>query len=181
MLQEIDKENTIIKNRLILKAGFLTRYFDFMSFLMLILAFPFLSIFSILNSHNGLKENTLGHLIGVLIAFGFSIITILGRLDSRKVIRLKGKSLSDNKDQINRLIKDEKWSSLDSADDVQIIVPGDIKMQITIIYDREDILINVVTFGRGGLISPLRIFKTSALRDSFIKKLLASTFYNTRS
>nr|WP_321453181.1 hypothetical protein [uncultured Carboxylicivirga sp.] len=167
---KIDKEKSLQKSKLILKQGFLDRYFDWISFLGLITIFPALAIFSTMTSSVN-KENILGHLIGIILSLTFSIVAIIGRNDSRKLVRLKGENLIDNKRRIEELIDSEKWTLFEREDNIDYIIPRDVRNQISVIYKGDFIFVNVVTFGRGDIISPLRIFKTNGLKDELIKKL----------
>ena len=170
MIDKLDTVKTLKRNRLIFDRNVFEHYFDWVVLALLIIIPPAITVFYSLSNIESFKTDLLGQIISNVLSFGFVFYIISGIRQSFGLHHLKGTSLTDNKDVINNIIKNNNWTLYKDCEDYMIIATGRLKSQINIIFTQNDIVVNSVTFGRNDLISPFFQMRNRENIDKIIEE-----------
>jgi len=168
MRLKIDIEKSIEKGTLCPKSK-LTYYFDYFMYGFFALAFLVIML-GMLNDSN--FHMSLGMAIGILI---YLIIVPLTFYSIIKMDKLTVLNIDDKTKQIiQTLITESDWKILKTVDEIMILQTNPWilhERQVTFIFRNRNIFINVMSFGRGDLKSPIYYFSDKEILKSIIDKL----------
>ncbi|WGF94014.1 hypothetical protein [Aequorivita marisscotiae] len=188
---KIDIPKSKQKGRVIRKTWLIEPIFDFLTYVVLVGAYPLLSgLFFFDQLENG------DYIIGASVLFGLALI--LGGLLLYSIInldrlkRISGTLKDGNREAVKNLTEKLGWTLQIHNQQVSILSPAwswfstNWGRQIVVIYDRQDILINSTSYGLHDLKSPFHWFGNRKLekiiKDNFeeeIKKRHANNGYKT--
>ena len=188
---KIDIPKSKQKGRVIRKTWLIEPIFDFLTYVVLVGAYPLLSgLFFFDQLENG------DYIIGASVLFGLALI--LGGLLLYSIInldrlkRISGTLKDGNREAVKNLTEKLGWTLQIHNQQVSILSPAwcwfstNWGRQIVVIYVRQDILINSTSYGLHDLKSPFHWFGNRKLekiiKDNFeeeIKKRHANNGYKT--
>jgi len=168
MKLKIDIEKSIEKGTLYPKSK-LTYYFDYFMYGFFALAFLVI-ILGMLNDSN--FHMSLGMAIGILVYLIIVPLTFYSiiKMDKLTVLNIEDKT----KQIIQTLITESDWKILKDVDEIMILQTNPWilhERQVTFIFRNRNIFINVMSFGRGDLKSPIYYFSDKEILKSIIDKL----------
>ena len=181
---KIDISKSKQKGRVVRKTWLIEPIFDFLTYVVLVGAYPILSSFFFFDQLEK-KE----HLVGASVLFGHALV--LGGLLLYSIINLDRLKRINGalKDQNRRAIKDltEKlgWTLQIHNQQVSVLSPPwswfstNWGRQVVVIYDRQDILINSSSYGLHDIKSPFHWFGNRKLeqmvKDNFEEEIKNDT------
>jgi len=181
---KIDIPKSKQKGRVVRKTLLIEPLIDFLTYVVLVGAYPILSGFFFFDQLEK-KE----HLVPALILFGLAII--LGGLLLYSIInldrlkRINGALKDQNRQAIKNLTENLGWTLQIHNQQVSILSPPwnwfstNWGRQVIVIYDRQDILINSTSYGLHDIKSPFHWFGNRKLeqivRDNFEEKIKNDT------
>jgi len=171
MKTSIDIQDSILKSKLIFKTSLFDVLFDFLLYSTLILMLPIVYITYAVGHLDSLFEDILGQIITVLLCFGFSAFILIRTLNIKNLKRVANVKPKTNKNLLFLAIEELKWKVFLESDDCLIVKAGTWNCQLTIIYDSDDLLINVLSFGRYEIISPFYFARNRDNLDLIIDKI----------
>ncbi|WP_171973166.1 hypothetical protein [Saccharicrinis aurantiacus] len=157
-----------------MKRNILETVFDWIAYVSMIVIFPIIAISGPFVYADSFKEDFWGHIIGIILSIWLSIHIIIGINKSSKLTFVKGLCVTENKEDVLEIIYQNSWTLHQKNKDSYIIAPEGIKTQLNIIFNKEGILVNVISFGKGDMISPFRQLARrnyiNTIKDYFEKK-----------
>lgn len=145
--ERIDVIKSISSNRLYLKRSKISRFLITCIEVAIIAIIPFSSIIITLkNTYLFNQGYTLYIILANLSAMLLGYLLFKLFTGGKKLIRIAGINLLENKDRLNGIFNPLNWEVYDE-DKVMIAIPN-WKTQVTVIFDGKDILINTIRFGR---------------------------------
>lgn len=178
----IDISKSKKAQRLIFKKWFLTKLFDRIFELPFILYFPFLSGMYLFSKINNQEH------YGIAILYFVFAISVCGMLlysvyHLNSLTRISGISRGQNSQMIKDIAESYNWKIESNNQQITIIsfswqeTGTDWGKQMTILYDRKDILINCTSYGLFSTPSPFHWFanrkKVNKLKSEFNKRIKA--------
>lgn len=143
----IDVVKSINRNRLYLKRSKTSRLLIICIEVAIITIIPLSAIIITLkNTYLFNQGYTLYIAIANLVAFILGYLIFKLFTGGKKLLRITGNNLIENKEHLNGIFKPLNWEIYDE-DRLMIAIPN-WKTQVTIIFDGKDILINTIRFGR---------------------------------
>lgn len=181
---KIDIPKSKREGRVVRKTWLIEPIVDFLTYVVLVGAYPFLSGFFFFDQ---LEKGD--YLVGASILFGLSLI--LGGLLLYSIInldrlkRISGTLKERNREAIKDLTEKLGWNLQIHNQQVSVLSPPwswfstNWGRQIVVIYDRQDILINSTSYGLHDLKSPFHWFGNRKLerivKDNFEKEIKNDT------
>lgn len=168
----IDIEKSIEKEKLIPKCLF-ERFFEYFGFLIILGYFPF--IFGILVNAELERKEVLGlSIILFIIAISLSVLLYKKSIKNiYKLLRITALSPDKNREIIRSIVKNENWNTYFDNKEIFSFGPKrgfswTHRREVTILYDNNDLLINSMSFGTRGLVSPFHW-----IEDRRVEKFIA--------
>lgn len=184
MIIEIKPEESIKENRMIYKISRFEKIYDWLIWTAFIVSLPLATImysYSLI-SDKQLNDNLIEVMIINAISFGLGYLIYYRHKTALKLERLTGISPDKNRQIINKVLEELKWTKMYENKDFLITFPEvsflSSMHQITILYDDKDILINSITFGRGAMISPFHRSGDNERKDKIIRRFKSLTLVN---
>lgn len=171
MIDKINIEKTLVKNKMILKRNIIEHYFDWFMYIAIILILPFLSITYSLTHLDSFKTDLLGQIISNVLTIGFSLYVISGVRQISRIVYLKGTNEDENRKLIKKAVIDYDWILHKEDEKSMIIALRKYRSQINVIFHSEKLIVNSISFGRHGIVSPFFQGRNSNNIDK-IKQLL---------
>jgi len=181
---KIDIPKSKQKGRIIRKTWLIEPIFDFLTYVVLVGAYPLLSGLFFFDQ---LKKGD--YIIGASVLFGLALI--LGGLLLYSIInldrlkRISGTLKDRNREAIKNLTEKLGWNLKIHNQQVSVLSPPwswfstNWGRQIVVIYDRQDILINSTSYGLHDLKSPFHWFGNRKLekiiKDNFEEEIKKTT------
>lgn len=159
----IDIEASIRKKRLVRIQETGDKLFNLFNFGLLIICFSLFSILLISSIYEDFYSEPLGSIIGIAVPVGFLAFLILGAIETSKLYRIIGTTQEENKQQLQLASDKFGWQVLDSSDKHFVMSTPDYRSHVTVIFDQTDLLVNIVTYDRGEMISPLHRFRNRTI------------------
>lgn len=167
---KIDISNSKQKERVVRKTWLIEPILDFLTYVVLVGAYPILSGFFFFDQLEK-KE----HLVGASVLFGLALI--LGGLLLYSIInldrlkRINGVLKDENRQAIKILTEKLGWTLQIHNQQVSVLSPPwswlstNWGRQVVVIYDRQDILINSTSYGLHDIKSPFHWFGNRKLEQ----------------
>ena len=171
MKTSIDCQESILKSKIIFKSNFFEDLFDFLFNSTLILMLPTFYVIYAIGDIDSLFKDILGQIITLLMCFGFSAFILVRTLNVKNLKRVANVKPKTNKNLLFLAIEELKWKVYFESDDYLIVKAGSWKCQLTLLYDSDDLLINVLSFGRYDIISPFYFASNRDNLDLIIDKI----------
>lgn len=154
MITRIDIQQSIFKRKLVFKMNAFDRAFGFYIKFFLATIFPFFTVAytvqhpDLLNNYFGDQAIAVAVIVNVAV-FAFSYLIIKYFRNPTRLLKVSGQSLEDNKALAVKVLKEMSCSIEIEQDGVIIATPHSISnRQLTIIFNRNDIFISSLSFGR---------------------------------
>lgn len=169
MILKIDVEASIAKGKLVCSSWFV----NLINQVMPILFFLFF-LFCDYGYLRELNFNPPWILVFLIILFLiFSLFILINRLVFMdKLTKVEGISPSKNKEIIETIVKANEYEILKEETDITIIKASQrfgTKRQLTIIFDRNNILVNVISFGKSDYLKvSINFYQDKETLESFI-------------
>jgi hypothetical protein len=164
--------------KLVIKEWLLVKVSKYLFYLVIFMAFPFASIMKLNSDFNKNEPITLS-LLFLVLAITLSSLFIYSIINLNSLKRINGLSRGKNSSLIKKIAKHNNWNISSSNQQITIIhfsrqdVGTDWGKQITILYDKNDILVNCISFGINSDPSPFHWFankrKVNKLKKEFEK------------
>lgn len=177
------------KRRVIRKTWLIEPIFDFLTYVVLVGAYPILSGFFFFDQ---LEKKD--HLVGASILFGLALILsgllLYSIINLDRLKRIKGALKDQNRQAIKNMTDKLGWTLQVHNQQVSVLSPPwswlstNWGRQVVVIYDRQDILINSTSYGHHDMKSPFHWFGNRKLEriimDNFEKEIKndTPTLYN---
>lgn len=175
MIDEINFEETIRQNKLILHQSVFDKVTEWIANIGLIILLPILSVSHTITHLESLSTDLFGQIISNSLTIGFSLYVIFGIKQSVRLYTIKGSSLNENKERLKQIIQDNNWILYKEYENYFIIAPKSYKSQINIIFNKEDVIVNAITFGNANTISPFYQRRNSDYIETINEKFEKST------
>jgi len=138
-------------------------------------AFPFIAtIYFLNNSHT----NNIYPVLFILITYFLALALIYALLNNRKLKRVNGENENFTREICKKALVDSDWIICTNNKNILIGTKSwgwtslDWGKEIVVIFDKKDILINSVAYGRYGTVSPFHWFANRNREKMIIKKIL---------
>lgn len=177
-------DNSIKQKRLVYKQTFFERFIRVFAYFMVVLAFPYISLMFILIQQKNNQDYTSGVLF-LILSIIFSSYFLYNVFALNRLRRIKGQDISRNRLIMHTIMKRSGYRENYDSKRMTIAVDNQGILSAfgrvyTIIYDKEDILINCTTLG--GIFrvrSPLHGIVNRVCENRIIKRVKENTFNNT--
>ncbi|MFV0593893.1 MAG: hypothetical protein ACK5M7_21145 [Draconibacterium sp.] len=159
MFDKLNYKESIFSNKLIFKKSWFSRLTDNIVWITMIIAFPVMSLSMLYGSikFNWLQDDLLPVLISQLVAFGISSFLIMRLSTMDKLMVAKG-NIDKNRNWIQEICKDLDYGVVTDNKNflVAVLKPGLFAWHryIYVIYNKDKVLLNCITYGLHGLKSP---------------------------
>lgn len=159
MFDNLDYKESIFSKKLTFKKGWFSRLTDNIVWITMIIAFPAISLSMLYGSikFNWIQDSLMPVMISQLVAFGVSSFLIIRLSTMDKLIVAKG-NIDNNRNWILEICKEFDYGVVTNNKNflVAILKPGLFAFHryVYVIYDKDKVLLNCMTFGRGDLKSP---------------------------
>jgi hypothetical protein len=171
----IDISKSLKAEKIITREWFIEKLNNYLLPLVLILIFPSLAIMGMIS--NLIKNESIKLYLCLsvfsLIISGFLIYSVFSVY---KLQRIKGLSRGKNSNFIKKIAKRNKWNISENNQHISIInfswkeTGTDWGKQITILYDKNEILVNCISFGLYSSPSPFHWFANRRKVNKLIKE-----------
>lgn len=159
MFDKVDYKESIISNKLTFKKGRFSRLADNVIWITMIIIFPVMSLIMLYGSikFEWIQESILPVVISQLIAFGISTFLTIRLSTMDRLILAKG-NIDNNRSWIRKICKDLDYGLMTDNKNylVAVLKPGLFAWHryVYVVYDKDKVLINCITYGLHGLKSP---------------------------
>ena len=190
----IDIPKSIQTEKLVIKEWLFVKISEYVFYLMFVLSFPFIAIMDLISNLN--RNEPVGLSIFFLIlSLVLSCLLIYSILNINSTRRISGLTRGKNSNLIKKIAENNNWNIQFTNQQLTIISFSwqdsgtDWGKQMTILYDKKDILVNCISFGLHSSPSPFHWFankrKVNKLLTEFEKekKVLIKTLpsHNNRT
>ena len=149
MITEIDLQRSKATNKLIIKLSLFDRAFNLGFDTLMISVFPLLTLSYTLQHLDTLKEDLFAEIMGNLVAFGFAFFLYDWLKKPTRLLKINGRDLADNRGLVHKILEEMNWSiEVEEADHIIAESKGCNPKQLTVIFDKNSILISSLRFGR---------------------------------
>lgn len=176
----IDIPKSIQTGKLIIKESLSVTIAEYFFYLMFAISFPFMAIMEF-NSALNKKESIALPFLFLLSAIILSVLLMYSIIDLNSLKRIKGLSRGKNSSLIEKIAENNNWNISSTNQQMTVISFSwqdsgtDWGKQITILYDKKDILVNCISFGLYSSPSPFHWFvnkrKVNRLKTEFEKEV----------
>lgn len=174
---KIDIKLTLKHKKIIARKHWFNWIMDTLIYNTLFLVYPFSVVFyiytKIQNSEDVPYLAIANLIISIIIAFGF--FYALKR--TTRFERIKGLQINENRTMVEKLVARHKWKERRKSKTLLIVSPHwdylsfNWGRQFNFLFDKNDIYINVVSFGRFDLVSPFHYFADRHKEKQIIQEL----------
>jgi hypothetical protein len=132
---------------------------------------PFVSIINIY--HNGFSESSIIVLLLFFTSYGFLIYSTI---NITKLRSFHGIDYAENRKRISKILKKTNWEVRTNRSDLIIaqedyhILSWDWGKELVIIFEKNEILINCISFGRSQMKSPFHWFVNRKRENEIIRE-----------
>jgi hypothetical protein len=172
---KIDIDNSKVKNRLVTKTWLIEQILNFIFYVALVTTFPFSSgLFLFAQFKSG--DNLFFVTIVLFITLLFSIFLLYSILNLNKLRKIQGVSKEQNVEFTLEVVAQLGWKLLIHNQLLIIANPSgswfssNWYRQVVILYDKQDVLINITYYGLHDFKSPFHRFGNRKLEKQFIKE-----------
>ena len=171
MQDEINILKTREKRKLIYKESVFFRILDTLFAYVLISIFPFLSIINIY--HNGFSERSIIYLLLSIILYGFLVYSTI---NITKLRSFQGIDCLENRKRILKILEKTNWEVRTNRSDLVIahedfhLLSWDWGKELVIIFEKNEILINCISFGQSQMKSPFHWFVNRKRENEIISE-----------
>lgn len=176
MRTEIKWRKSIQKNRLIYEKNLLESILDWLISALFTLSIP-LCIYMVTPIPIGDTQASVSWgrvAISYLIGTGIALLFLYRYTTALHVTRICGLSPEENRRIINGILKELQWPKMYDNKNFLVSFPPTFCFswghQVTLLYDKNDILISSITFGRHGIISPFSIIGDSMRKNEIVSR-----------
>lgn len=149
MISKIDTQLSKAENRLVFEIGPFDRIFRLAMNALTILGFPAITLSYTFQHLDTIKDDLFAEFMGHLVAFGFAYFMYDLVKKPTRLVRITGKNSNENATLARKAIKEMNWSISVEKTEYLIAESPNYQKQLTIIFDRQDILLSSLTLGRG--------------------------------
>ncbi|MFY0603204.1 MAG: hypothetical protein JXQ93_04595 [Flavobacteriaceae bacterium] len=163
--------------------SFWGKFFEYTLIIIMSLVLPLITFLNLVH-----KINNGGSLLWpttyLIITLSVFFLIIYSRIKSLQLKRVKGNSRSKNRTHINAIAEEMNWEILRHDQQITILskkwtwTSTNWGRSIFILYDKKDILICCITYGKHQMISPFHWFSNKKIEKKLVKKLQASFNFN---
>lgn len=159
----IDIEKSKEKGKLVICESPFIKVSEYLLYSMFAFFFPFMAILNFIHSVNNNNPIT-NSLLFLIFSFVLSSFFVYSIINITSLKRVKGLSRSKNSGIVKKIAENNNWYISSSDQQITTIhfswreTLTDWGKQITIIYDKDDILVNCISFGMHSSPSPLHWF-----------------------
>ena len=159
MFDKVDYIELISLNKLIFKKGWFSRITDNVIWITMIIVFPVMSLLMLYGSikFDWIHESIVPVVISQFIAFGISSFLIFRLSTMDRLIPAMG-NIDNNRNWIKEICKDLDYGVVTDNQNylVAVLKPGFFAWHryVYVIYDKDRVLMNCITYGLHGLKSP---------------------------
>jgi hypothetical protein len=171
MQDEINILKTREKRKLIYRESFFFRILDTLFAYVLISMIPFLSIINIY--HNGFSESSIIYLLLSILLYGFLVYSTI---NVTKLRSFHGIDYTENRKRILKILEKTDWkinvnrSNLIIANENFHLLSWDWGKELVIIFEKNEILINCISFGQSQMKSPFHWFVNRKRENEIIRE-----------
>ncbi len=149
MITDIDIQLSKAENKLVFRMNLFERIFAFVVDTAMIFTFPIITLSYTLQHLDTFKEDYFGELMGNLVAFGFAYFLYEWLKKPTRLHKISGQSIEQNKLIAKEVLKEMSWLiQVEKADHLIAGPQSTFQKQLTVIFDRKDILLSSLRFGR---------------------------------
>lgn len=149
MISKIDTQLSKAENRLVFEMSLFDRIFGFAFNALIVLAFPAITLSYTFQHFDTIKDDLFSDFMGHLVAFGFAYFMYDWVKRPTRLLQIKGKNPSENRLIAKKVIEEMDWLVPVENHDYLIAGPkSHYQKQLTVIFDRKDILLSSLRFGR---------------------------------
>ena len=171
MYNEINILKTREKRKLIYKESLFFRVLDTLFSYFLISMIPFVSIINIY--HNSFSERSIIYLLLSIILYGFLVYSTI---NVTKLRSFQGIDYTENRKHILKILEKTNWKINVKRSDLIIaredfhLLSWDWGKELVIIFEKNEILINCISFGQSQMKSPFHWFVNRNRENEIIRK-----------
>lgn len=149
MISNIDPQLSKAENRLVFEISLFDRMFGFAFNALMVLAFPAMTLSYAFQHLDTVKDDLFAEFMGHLVAFGFAYFMYEWVKKPTRLVQITGKNPIENRLITKKVIKEMDWLVAAENHDYLIAGPNSYyQKQLTVIFDRKDILLSSLRFGR---------------------------------
>ncbi|MFD2567321.1 hypothetical protein [Pseudotenacibaculum haliotis] len=159
----IDIEKSKEKGKLVICESPFIKVSEYLLYSMFAFFFPFMAILNFIHNVNNNNPIT-NSLLFLIFSFVLSSFFVYSIINITSLKRVKGLSRSNNSNIVKKIAENNNWHISSNNQQATIIYFSwretltDWGKQMTIIYDKNDILVNCISFGKHSTPSPIHWF-----------------------
>lgn len=166
MISKIDTRLSKAENRLVFEMNLFARIFGFAFNALIILGFPAITLSYTFQHFDTIKEDLFAEFMGHLVAFGFAYFMYDLVKRPTRLLRVTGKNANENRLSAKKALEEMNWLVSVEKTEYLIAEPSNYQKQLTIMFDRQDILLSSLSFCRSEAVMTFH----SETADIFIEK-----------
>lgn len=149
MLSNLDVDRSKTENKAVFQISLTYRIFQFLVNSFFVFVIPILT-FSYTIQHPSVMNNDLfGELMSNLVALAFAVFFFVYYRNPYRLIGINGGNLDENREISKRVFEKMEWEIIvDKYDHIIASPPSIYERQITLIFDKNYVLLSSVRFGR---------------------------------
>ena len=178
MRPDIDYPNSVKSKRLKIKVGLVRKLADTVVYILTVLVIPYFSwiYISRLISANIYYHHWLKIYFLIFLSLIWIVSWIVWLLNVDRFKAIKGINKTKNRQIVTETLIDWKWNLFDNNKDFIVSFPNEginaAERQVNILFDNNEILINVITFSFRNLKTPFFWFQDGKIKRKLTLKIM---------
>lgn len=149
MFSNLNVEKSKIENKAVFQIGWINKILQFIVNSYFVFIFPILTMTYTIQNYSTVKNDLFDEFMSNIIALAFAVFFFFYFRNPNKLIKIKGDNLQQNIEISKEVFENMKWEIIAENKEYIIASPPSIyERQITLIFDKSNILLSSMRFGR---------------------------------